>query len=433
VKRHGAGRAGSQLAVALVIAAVVAACSNGSDDARPTTTVRTPVTTQAARRVSDDHLSIGVLLPESGVGAAFGAPLVGGVRMAATEINSAGGVNGRQIELVMRNEGSDAGEAAISLDGLLDAGVDAIVGPASSRIAANLLARTVRAGVPVCSPTATAIGLDDFPDNRLFFRTVPSDSLQAMALAAAIVETGRSAVAVLYADDDYGSQFENSLRNALVSRQASITSAVSFDTSAPDLSTSAADVMEKEPEVVAVIGDTDAGSRMLSALRDEIQASGSPMPSIFLNDAMRDPAVLAPATAADRQFVAAIRGTSPQAIPQSQEFTHDFELSNPGISLDYSAYAYDCLMTIALAAQSAQSDLPADIKDAMVSVTQLGSPCRGFQGCARLLADGRNINLDGASGPLDLNDEGDAVNADFDVFEFAAGRDLTIGSIFVSR
>ena len=392
------------------------------------------MTSVTTRPVIDDHLTIGVLLPQSGVGAGFGAPLVGGVRLAASEINAAGGVNGRPIELRMRNEGSDPGEASVSLDALLESGVDAIVGPASSRIAANLLATTVRAGVPVCSPTATAIGLDHFPDNGLFFRTVPSDSLQAMALAAAIVETGRSNVAVLYADDDYGSQFEASLRSALVSRQASITNTVSFDTNTAELSTPAADAMAKDPDVVAVIGDADAGSRMLEALRRQIKDSGSMMPSIFVNDAMRTPSVLAPTIASDRQFVRSIRGTSPEAIPESQQFVREFERNNPGIPLDYSAYAYDCLMTIALAAESAQSDLPAAIAGAMVGVTQLGSPCRGFQGCARLLADHRNINLDGASGALDLSDQGDVVNADFDEFEFDdSGRDVTIGSVFVSR
>jgi branched-chain amino acid transport system substrate-binding protein len=423
-----------RLAVAVAVAALLAACSNASNDAAPASTTPTPVTSQPTRPVSDDHLMIGFLLPQSGVGAAFGAPLLGGARLALSEINGAGGVNGRQVESVFGNEGSDAGEAATSLDALLDAGVDAIVGPASSRIAANLLARTVRARVPVCSPTATAIGLDNFPDDDLFFRTVPSDSLQAMALAAAIVETGRSNVALLYADDDYGTQFAESLRKALVARQATITSSVSFDTTAPEPSSSAAEAMAKEPEVVAVIGNADAGSRMLAALDAEIRASGAELPSIFINDAMRASAVVTPPTAADRPFVRAIRGTSPQATPDSQEFTRDFQLANPGISVDYSAYAYDCVMTIALAAESAHSDLPAAIAGAMVDVTELGSPCRGFGGCSRLIADNRNINLDGASGSLDLSDQGDAVNADFDVFEFDdSGRDLTIGSIFVTR
>jgi len=147
--------------------------------------------------------------------------------LAEKEINEAGGVNGRPIQLLMRNEGSDPGEASISLDALLDRGVDAIVGPASSRIAANLLASTVHAAVPVCSPTATAIELDHFPDKDLFFRTVPSDSLQAMALGSAIVETGRSNVAVLYADDDYGSEFYESLRNGYVMQDGEVYGLVS--------------------------------------------------------------------------------------------------------------------------------------------------------------------------------------------------------------
>ena len=40
------------------------------------------------------------------------------------------------------------------------------------------------AGVVTCSPSATALALDDYPDNKLFFRTVPSDSLEMVAIAS---------------------------------------------------------------------------------------------------------------------------------------------------------------------------------------------------------------------------------------------------------
>ena len=40
-------------------------------------------------------------------------------------------------------------------------------------------------GLVACSPTAAAMALDDFPDRGLFVRTIPSDSLQAAAIASA--------------------------------------------------------------------------------------------------------------------------------------------------------------------------------------------------------------------------------------------------------
>ena len=73
-----------------------------------------------------------------------------------------------------------------------------------------------------CSPSATALALDDFPDDGLFFRTVPSDSVQAGAIARAIDLTGRSSVAVLYVDDAYGLPLTNSLTAELDGRAVSV-------------------------------------------------------------------------------------------------------------------------------------------------------------------------------------------------------------------
>ena len=52
-----------------------------------------------------------------------------------------------------------------------------------------------------CSPTASALALDDFPDDGLFFRTVPSDSMQAAAIVQVAEQTGVPSVIVVYVDD----------------------------------------------------------------------------------------------------------------------------------------------------------------------------------------------------------------------------------------
>jgi branched-chain amino acid transport system substrate-binding protein len=56
-----------------------------------------------------------------------------------------------------------------------------------------------------------------------------------------------------------------------------------------------------------------------------------------------------------------------------------------------------------------------------------GSICRRFGSCAELLADGRNIDLEGASGDLELQDDGDVGVAFYDRFEYDdEGRDLSV-------
>jgi branched-chain amino acid transport system substrate-binding protein len=95
--------------------------------------------------------------------------------------------------------------------------VDAVVGPASSRVALAVLNHAVSAGVLTCSPVATAISLSQFPDQGLFFRTIPSDALQAEAIARVVDQTGLGEVAITAPDDVFGRAFSTALRASLTS------------------------------------------------------------------------------------------------------------------------------------------------------------------------------------------------------------------------
>ena len=113
--------------------------------------------------------------------------MIAAVEAAIQTINRGGGVLGRAVEHEVVDEGAGTGP-----DELLAADVDAIIGPASSNVALSQLSTIVQPGngVVTCSPMATALALDDFPDNGLFFRTAPSDSLQMAAIARQARITG---------------------------------------------------------------------------------------------------------------------------------------------------------------------------------------------------------------------------------------------------
>ena len=110
-----------------------------------------------------------------------------------------------------RDEGGTISSALRSLEILLDGDVDVIVGPASSRVALGVLSEMLDAGLTVCSPTNTAISLRRFPDYNRYFRTIPSDALQAKAMARVIERTGRNAVSILFIDDEFGLDYSTAL------------------------------------------------------------------------------------------------------------------------------------------------------------------------------------------------------------------------------
>src|SRR3982751_1911691 len=59
-----------------------------------------------------DKVRVGVFMSLTGSTANFGISSVNGIKMAADEVNSAGGINGKQIDLLVQDDRSDASEAA---------------------------------------------------------------------------------------------------------------------------------------------------------------------------------------------------------------------------------------------------------------------------------------------------------------------------------
>ncbi|MBB4929971.1 serine/threonine protein kinase [Lipingzhangella halophila] len=83
------------------------------------------------------------------------------------------------------------------------------------------------------------------------------------------------------------------------------------------------------------------------------------------------------------------------------EFTDDLE------EFHFSAHYYDCVVTVALASEAAGSSEASEIAQSMARVTQDGESCSSFGECRDLLEDSREIDYQGASGPIAFDDNGD--------------------------
>lgn len=452
----GQRTASTRLAAALVVAGVVAGCSGSdgsADTAGPTSTIAAAATTSTTI-VDDGVLRIGALLPLTGDGASLGLTLQASIDVAIDEINEAGGVGGRSVQLRVADEGGDAATAASALDDLVQAGVDAVVGPASSTNALNVLDTTTRDGIVTCSPTASALSLDDYPDDGLFFRTIPSDALQAEAFARAIDETGRGSVGLFYVDDAYGRPFADLVRQALASRSIIIQREVPFAASDPDFTDDVATVSNLAGvEVVAVIGDADGGPRLVHALASDTSTTGTAADDaaddtvpiggatadategdvpIVVNDAMRGSSVSGVLADLPDAALARIVGVGPRATVDDPVFAEALAERLPGSPGYFAVNAYDCVTVIALAARAAESTSSREIASRITGLTNGGTDCRTFADCAAVLDAGRNVDYDGPSGSLQLGPDGDANRGVYDVFGYSAGGEVVLSGITVS-
>jgi branched-chain amino acid transport system substrate-binding protein len=436
-RRSPTCRAALRLAAGGLVAALVVACSN-SGTAAPTTapgttaapasSVTSPASTTQPR--DDRVLRIGVMVPLTGPAAAIGTSLKAAVDLAVQRADAAGGVLGRPIEVHTVDEGSDLGTATSALDDLVKEGVDAIIGPSSSTDALSLLGTVRRAQIAACSPTASAASLDRFPDDGLFVRTVPSDSLQAEAIARAIELTGRGDVAVLSIDDAYGRPFADAVVAALRRRSISVVGSARFQPSGSGDVSQVVRSAVSNAKVVAVIGDAATGPVAVTAA---LEATAGTDVRVVVNDAMRgQPAASAFASLAPTEL-ARIEGVGPRAVPDDADFLAALRTVSPDASGLYATNAVDCLDLIALAAESADSTRPRDIANGFVGVANGGTRCVGFADCVADLHRGLNIDDDGPSGQLQLGADGDIDRGSFDLWGIQpSGAEQMLGVVTVT-
>jgi len=196
------------LVAALALLAV--ACS--PDDATDTTTdgttpVTTGVPTDTTGPPSTEPIKIGMLADLTSTFTPWGVNVRDGMLLAAQEINDAGGVGGRMIEIVQQDSENDPDVSATAWDRLIEEGVVAVGGILSSGVAPTAGQLAEADQVPVFLVKA---GTPDAltRDSRFTFRTclpaAPSDAAPVLQFAQ---EQGMTTVGVIVADYAWGQGF----------------------------------------------------------------------------------------------------------------------------------------------------------------------------------------------------------------------------------
>ena len=154
-----------------------------------------------------DTIKIGWLGPLTGGVAQYGEAVKSGVDLYIEQLNAAGGINGKQVELVAYDEEGDAAKAIAGYSSLMDAGVVAIVGSVTTAPTIAVVSEAFYDNTPMITASATAIGVtyneesDQVYSNM--FRSCFIDSFQGVTMAGFAQEVlGASTAAVLYDNGD---------------------------------------------------------------------------------------------------------------------------------------------------------------------------------------------------------------------------------------
>lgn len=221
-----------------------------------------------APNATGEQLVIGTLLPETGDLAFLGPPEFAGVELAVNEVNEAGGVLGQEVRLVNGDSGDASTNIATqTVDTLLQAGVNAIIGAASSTVSLTVIDQIVGAGVVMFSPANTSDQFTEYADNGLYFRTAPPDTLQAQALADLISADGNNSIGILARNDSYGTGLADNTVQYLVDAGFSEDSirSVTYDPTAANYDAEVQQMVDFDPDGIVVIG-FDESARIIQGL-----------------------------------------------------------------------------------------------------------------------------------------------------------------------
>jgi ABC-type branched-subunit amino acid transport system substrate-binding protein len=399
-------------AVALAALGVLAAgCGGGGETGGGATG-----SSGAPKLIGDGTLKVGYVLPETGQLAFLGPPQIQAVKLAIKQINAGGGVLGKQIpDPVAADEAGDQAVAQQSADRVLASDVQAVIGAAASGMTLAIIDKITGAKVVECSASNTAPTFTNYQDGGYYFRAAPSDALQGPVLADTVVSDGYANIAIVARADDYGKGLADATAKSL--RQAGATVALNdtYDPNATNFNATVQKVVNVKPDAVIVIA-FEEGKQILKGL---IEAGHGPgKVGVYGADGLRSEELPKLVDPKNPSVLAGMKGTAP-ASAENAQFVSSLKQFAPGLKeLQFAPQAYDCMTTVALAAEQAKTNDPAVFKNAMVGVTKDGTKCSTFAACKRLIGAGTNIDYQGVSGPLDFIAAGEPGAATIEVYSY---------------
>jgi len=418
------------------------ACESTSNNPSSNGGNTTPAGSTATTIASGQGLKIGSLLPTTGDLAAIGQQMVESVPLLVNTVNACGGVNGQPVTLVQVDDQTDprAGAAGMQKLATLDK-VAGVVGSFASSVSSAAVSIAVPNKVMLISPGSTSpvftekAAKGDFKKDNLNFwaRTAPPDTYQAQALAQLASQKGFKRVATVVINNDYGVGFEKAFVQAFEKLGGTVVNKnrpVRYDPKATTFDTEAQATFAGKPDAVLGVFYEETGSLFLKSAYQQGLTKGA---QIMLTDGVKSD------TFPDRvgkgsdgkYIVAGAIGTVPGSNGKGlKAFTQLWQSKKGTPPAPYAAHAWDAAALLVLAAQAAKQNTGVGIASKLREVAdppgiEVSDVCEGL----KLLKEGKKINYQGASGNVDIDQNGDVVGV-YDVWTVGDdGKIKTIGQV----
>lgn len=196
-------------------------------------------------------IKIGAILAETGPAAFLGGPESRSLHMLVDEINAKGGINGKTIELIVKDSAGSPEKAVSFAKQLIEEEkVFAIIGPSTSgeSLSIKKIAEDGKTILISCSAAESIVN----PVTPYVFKTAPSDSYAAQQIFMTMQKKGIKKIAVLAGNDGFGKAGKEQLAKNAPNFGITIVAEEVYDKSATDLSAIVAK-LKANAEIEAVV------------------------------------------------------------------------------------------------------------------------------------------------------------------------------------
>ncbi len=356
-------------------------------------------------------LVIGNLNAFTGALTEFGRPLRNSVELAANHVNRAGGIQGASAIVISRDtavnpvQGVDSARALVEVENAV-----ALVGALSSGVT---IAVAQSVAIPkeriIISGASTAPSITVLEDNDFLFRTTPSDAAQGVVLARLADEQEYETVGIMYINNAYGEGLANQFEETFTALGGTVTAKVPHEDAQPTYVSELEKATDGDPDVLLTISYTGQAQVYI---REALE--GAYIDQFLFVDGVKGPAWIEEIDAWDALdgTLGTVQGSPGRpekgAFEDAYLETYGYPVSHP-----FMAEHYDATVLVALAAAEAGSTTDsAAIRDALRKVANapgevVGPGRDGIAKALRLIAEGKDINYEGAGGNVDFDDNGD--------------------------
>ncbi len=352
-----------------------------------------------------EPLRVGALCPLTGAGGQYGPSMVKVIGAAADQINAAGGIGGLKVALTIADTQTNPDATVAGAHKLIDVNrVAAVVGTWASA--------DTTAAAPLCWEAKvmlfTVSGADSItklPHHGYIIRTQPDTFLQMTRLGQFLIENKARRVFDLAAQTPFAVDAYTRMTEVLKAGGAATVGQVIYDPHQTSFRSEIDRAMSAKPDVLFL----GAYAPDLAVLLRELYQAGYEGKRLTFGYAAT-PKLLAILPAAVTNGLWSF-SPSPDLDSPAYAVVQKILGAEPD---PYSCQVYDHMNLIALAAAKAGETSGVAIHDTVRAISQGdGEKVHDAVTGMRLLAAGKSVNYDGASGPCDFTPDGDIISSKF--------------------